>query len=93
MASILHTLLGVVWLAPDKDWHMHWNNASYNRVYAFNASPIAQSPSTVNEAEVTRVWRTHSQSPELAEAEVHVIVKNTGSFAGPVYVFMSGIGP
>jgi hypothetical protein len=91
MASTFFTQLGVVWLEPGQSIHLWWNNAHYNRVYAFNVSPIAQSPGTVCEAEVARVWRTHSY--ETGEAEAHSLVKNTGSSGGYCYVFMSTVSP
>ena len=95
MASTAVYQLAMIWLDAGKSWHTWWNNAHYNHVYTFNVSPIASGPAgTVIQAEVTRVWRTHTQMPSSSEAEVHVEVKNVSSAgSGYCFVFMSSVGP
>jgi hypothetical protein len=93
MATPIWRQIGSVWLDPGKTLHWHWNNAKYNCVYALNVSPIAHKEGETMEAEITRVWRTHSDRPTVREAEVHWLFKNTSSVGGYAYVFMSEICP
>jgi hypothetical protein len=93
MATTIWRQMGMVWLDPGKTLYWKWNNAKYNCVYAFNVSPIAQQQSETMEAEIVRVWRTHSQKTTAAEAEVHYLFKNTSSVGGYAFVFMSEICP
>jgi hypothetical protein len=93
MATTTWRILGTTSLEPGKEKHWHWNNAVLTSVYAFNVSPL-KNPADFGtmEIEVTRVWRTYNFNSN--ESEVHFRFKNTGSFGGFAYVFMSEIaGP
>jgi hypothetical protein len=92
--SSFHWKLATLWLDSGQSWHMWWNNAYYDRVYSCNNSPIVDGPDgSVAQAEVMRLWRTHSRMPTKSEAEVHVDLKNVGNSAAFCYIFMSAIGP
>jgi hypothetical protein len=93
MATTTWRILGTTSLEPGKEKHWHWNNAALTGVYAFNVSPFLNSDDFgTMEIEVTRVWRTYNVNSK--EHEVHFRFKNTGSFGGFAYIFMSEInGP
>ena len=91
MPSITFHPFTVAWLNPNTNYHTRWNNAPYNRVYSFSASPVAHQNGAVTKLEVTHVWQEHNY--DTGETEVHVNVKNIGNFGGYCYIFMSQIHP
>ncbi len=91
MASVVHIQFGVYWLEPNVSVTKHWNNAPWDRVYAFSASPVAHQDHAVAKMEVTRVWEQHNY--DTHETEVYLTLKNVGSFGGFCYVFMSQVAP
>jgi hypothetical protein len=92
MPSTVFNVMSQVWLEPGKTWHLKWNNATWSCVYAFNVQPgPPPAIGTVMEGEVTRVWREYIQKPTSGEAEVHALVKNTGSAGGYFFIFMSAV--
>ena len=91
MPSISFHPFSVVWLNSGANHHTGWNNAPYDRVYAFSASPVAHQSGAIAKLEVTRVWQEHNY--DTKETEVHVNVKNIGSFGCYCFIFMSQVHP
>ena len=91
MASVSFHEFSVQWLDPNQSLTTKWNNAPFQRVFAFSAQPVAHQKGAVAKMEVMRSWEQHNY--DTGETEVKVTVKNVGSFGGYCYIFMSQVHP
>lgn len=91
MAGVLFIPFTLTSLDAGKSLHTKWNNAPFQRVFAFSVHPVAHQKGAVAKMEITRVWTEHNY--DTGETEVHLIVKNIGASWGYCYIFMSQVHP
>jgi len=92
-------LVSGIGMEPGEIHHWWWNNAPSDRAWSFSVDPWAMWDGTKwmpAKAEIIQVYQTHKYSPGTAigdphEREIHVRLKNTGSYVCNYELYMTSI--